>query len=114
MPVPSRSLPADTAGTTDAMLVARRALAELLGTALLVAAAVGSGIAAARLSPGDEGLQLLANAIVTGATLAVIIVVFGPSRAGTSTRSSPSPPASRARWPRGTWACTSSPRWRGA
>jgi arsenate reductase len=58
--------------------LARRALAELLGTGLLVTAVVGSGIAAAALSPGDVGLQLLENAIATAFALAVLILVFGP------------------------------------
>ena len=40
----------------------RRALAELLGTAFLVMAIIGSGIAATRLSPGQSGLQLLETA----------------------------------------------------
>ncbi len=56
----------------------RKALAELLGTAFLVVAVVGSGIAAQLLSPGDTGLQLLENAVATGAALAAIIVTFGP------------------------------------
>src|SRR5699024_4417045 len=47
--------------------LARKALAELLGTLLLVAAVVGSGIAAQRLSPHDTGLELLENAVATGA-----------------------------------------------
>ncbi|MGH9077838.1 MAG: aquaporin family protein, partial [Acidimicrobiales bacterium] len=42
-----------------------RILAEFLGTGLLVAAVVGSGIAAARLSPGDVGLELLENTVAT-------------------------------------------------
>ncbi len=58
--------------------LARKALAELIGTALLVAAVVGSGIAAARLSPSDVGLQLLENSLVTGAALVAIIVAVGP------------------------------------
>ena len=45
----------------------RQALAELLGTALLVMAIIGSGIAASRLSPGNVGLELLENAVATGA-----------------------------------------------
>jgi glycerol uptake facilitator-like aquaporin len=57
---------------------ARRALAELLGTAFLVAAVVGSGIAAQRLSPGDTGLQLLENSIATGAVLVALILAFQP------------------------------------
>ena len=43
----------------------REALAELVGTVFLVAAVVGSGIAATRLSPGEPGLQLLENSLVT-------------------------------------------------
>jgi glycerol uptake facilitator-like aquaporin len=56
----------------------RRLTAEFLGTGLLVTAVVGSGIAAARLSPGDVGLQLLENALATAAALAVLILVLGP------------------------------------
>jgi glycerol uptake facilitator-like aquaporin len=47
----------------------RRLLAEFLGTALLVTVVVGSGIAAAQLSPEDVGLQLLQNSTATAATL---------------------------------------------
>jgi len=57
--------------------LARRATAELVGTALLVAVVIGSGIAAQRLSPGDVGLQLLENAIATGAGLVALILAFG-------------------------------------
>jgi glycerol uptake facilitator-like aquaporin len=56
----------------------RRALAEFLGTGLLVAVVVGSGIMAARLSPGDTGLELLENALATVAGLAVLIALLGP------------------------------------
>jgi glycerol uptake facilitator-like aquaporin len=56
----------------------RRLAAEALGTGLLVTAVVGSGIAAARLSPSDVGLQLAENAAATGAALAVIILLVGP------------------------------------
>ena len=56
----------------------RRALAELIGTAFLLAAVVGSGIAAAQLSPADTGLQLLEAALATGAALAAIILAVGP------------------------------------
>ncbi|MHB8452760.1 MAG: aquaporin [Mycobacteriales bacterium] len=55
----------------------RRLLAEFLGAGLLVAVVVGSGIAAQTLSR-DVGLQLLENAVVTAAGLAVLILVFGP------------------------------------
>ncbi len=58
--------------------LARGALAELLGTMLLVTTVVGSGIAAQRLSPDDAGLQLLENALVTGAVLVALIVALGP------------------------------------
>ncbi len=57
-----RALPAAT--------LARQAVAELVGTAFLVMAVVGSGVAASRLSPDDVGLQLLQNSLVTGAALA--------------------------------------------
>jgi arsenate reductase len=58
--------------------LARRASAECAGTGLLVAAVVGSGIAAARLSPHDVGLQLLENAVATALTLGALILTFGP------------------------------------
>ena len=60
------------------MTLARRASAELLGTAFLVAAVVGSGIAASRLSPDDVGLQLLENSLVTGAALVALILALQP------------------------------------
>ena len=56
----------------------RRLFAELLGTALLVAVVVGSGIAAERLSPGDVGLQLLENSTATVLGLTVLILLLGP------------------------------------
>jgi len=54
-----------------------RALAEGLGTGLLVVAVVGSGIAAQRLSPDDVGLQLLENSTATALALVALIVTFG-------------------------------------
>jgi glycerol uptake facilitator-like aquaporin len=57
---------------------ARRVSAEFAGTALLVTAVVGSGIAAARLSPHDVGLQLLENALATALALGALILMFGP------------------------------------
>ena len=60
----------------------RPLLAELMGTALLVTVVVGSGIAAARLSPSDGGLQLLENSTATVFGLAVLILVFGPVSGG--------------------------------
>ena len=57
----------------------RRAIvAEALGTALLVATVVGSGIMAERLSGGNVGVALLANAIATGGGLYALITMFGP------------------------------------
>ena len=56
----------------------RRALAEFVGTALLVTAVVGSGIMAARLSPTDVGLQLLENSVATAFALGALILTFGP------------------------------------
>ncbi len=58
--------------------LARRALAELVGTAFLVAAVIGSGIAAVRLSPNDVGLQLLENSLITGAALVALILGLQP------------------------------------
>jgi glycerol uptake facilitator-like aquaporin len=56
----------------------RSLLAEFVGTALLVTVVVGSGIAAAQLSPDDVGLQLLENSTATVFGLAVLILMFGP------------------------------------
>jgi glycerol uptake facilitator-like aquaporin len=69
--------PAPAAAVGQAPL-ARRLLAEFLGTALLVAVVVGSGIAAQQLSPHDIGLQLLENSTATVFGLAVLILMFGP------------------------------------
>lgn len=60
-------------------MLARKALAEFVGTTLLLIAVVGSGIAAERLSPGDAGLQLLVNALASGAALTAIILAVGPA-----------------------------------
>ena len=60
------------------MTLARRAAAELVGTAFLLMAVIGSGIAASRLSPDDVGLQLLENALVTGAALTALILALQP------------------------------------
>ena len=62
--------------------LSRRLTAELLGSAFLTAAVIGSGIAAANLSPGDTGLQLLENAAATAAALFTIILMFGPVSGG--------------------------------
>jgi len=57
--------------------LARRVLAEALGSALLIVAVIGSGIMATRLSPDDVGLQLLENAIATGGALVGLILMMG-------------------------------------
>lgn len=57
--------------------LSRRLLAEYLGSALLAATVIGSGIAASKLSPADTGLALLENAAATGAGLFAIILMFG-------------------------------------
>ena len=62
--------------------LARRLLAEFLGSAFLAAVVIGSGIAAASLSPGDVGLQLFENAAATAAGLFTIILMFGPVSGG--------------------------------
>ena len=61
--------------TSDAL---RADAAEAIGTALLLAAVVGSGIMAERLAGGNVALALLANAIATGGALAALIATFGP------------------------------------
>jgi len=58
--------------------LARRALAEFCGTAFLVTVVVGSGIAAASLSPRDVGLRLFENAFATALGLAVLVLMIGP------------------------------------
>jgi glycerol uptake facilitator-like aquaporin len=56
----------------------RRIVAEVIGTAMLLAAVVGSGIMADRLSGGNQAIALLANTIATGAVLIALILTFGP------------------------------------
>lgn len=64
--------------TEPALALPRRLFAEFLGTGLLVAVVVGSGIAAQQLSPNDVGIQLLENSTATVFGLAVLILLFGP------------------------------------
>ncbi len=56
----------------------RRAVAEALGTAFLLAAVVGSGIMGERLAGGNAAIALLANTLATGAMLVTLILTFGP------------------------------------
>ena len=58
--------------------LAQRGVAECLGTAFLLAAVVGSGVMAAKLSEGNGALALLCNTLPTGAILTVLILTFGP------------------------------------
>lgn len=60
------------------LTLTRSAVAEFLGTGLLVAIVVGSGIAAQTLSPNDVGVQLLENSLATALGLAVLILTLGP------------------------------------
>ena len=60
----------------------RRLAAEFAGSAFLAAVVIGSGTAAARLSPGNSGLELLENAAATAAGLFAIILMFGPVSGG--------------------------------
>src|SRR5579872_3314579 len=62
--------------------LARRLAAECLGSALLAALVIGSGIAAQHLSRTDAGLELLENAAATAAGLYAIILMFGPVSGG--------------------------------
>jgi glycerol uptake facilitator-like aquaporin len=57
--------------------LAKRAVAEFVGTALLLAGVVGSGIMAERLSAGNTAVALLANTLATGGVLVAIILAFG-------------------------------------
>ncbi|WP_296667762.1 MIP/aquaporin family protein [Demequina sp.] len=58
--------------------IGRKVAAEFVGTAFLVAAVIGSGVMATRLSPDDVGLQLLQNSIATGAVLVALILALQP------------------------------------
>jgi glycerol uptake facilitator-like aquaporin len=58
--------------------LARRATAETIGTAMLLAAVVGSGIMGERLAGGNVAIALLANTVATGAALVALILTFGP------------------------------------
>ncbi|HLY34186.1 MAG TPA: MIP/aquaporin family protein [Jatrophihabitantaceae bacterium] len=69
-------MPAAPASTP--LSLARRLVAEFVGTGLLVAVVVGSGIAAQHLSPNDVGIELFENSTATVFGLAVLILMFGP------------------------------------
>ena len=60
------------------MTLLKRSITEAIGTAFLLAAVVGSGIMAERLSGGNHAIALLANTIATGAILTCLIAALGP------------------------------------
>src|SRR3989442_6943499 len=98
--------------TAQRFTVARRLTAEAVGTALLLAAVVGSSIMGERLFGGSVGLALLANTLATGAALVALILTFGPisgahfNRAVTLADASPG--RIPWRWCPGTWRAQSS------
>jgi glycerol uptake facilitator-like aquaporin len=63
--------------TSSPFSLSRRLVAEFIGTALLVAVVVGSGIMGERLAGGNEAIALLGNTVATGAALTVLILIFG-------------------------------------
>ncbi len=69
---------AEMTARTTAVDLPRRLVAEGLGTAMLLAVVVGSGIMGERLSGGNDALALLGNAVATGAALVVLITALGP------------------------------------
>jgi glycerol uptake facilitator-like aquaporin len=68
-----------SAKATDGIDLSRRAVAEGLGTALLLATVIGSGIMGERLSGGNVAIALLANTLATGAGLVALILTFSPT-----------------------------------
>jgi glycerol uptake facilitator-like aquaporin len=62
----------------ERMSLARRATAEAVGSAMLLAAVIGSGIMGERLAEGNAAIALLANTLATGAMLVALILTFGP------------------------------------
>ena len=69
---------APQAAVPERMSLSRRVVAEMLGTAFLLAAVVGSGIMGERLAGGNIAIALLANTLATGAALPTLIFTFGP------------------------------------
>ena len=93
------------------MTLGRAAAAEAIGTALLLAIVVGSGIMGERLSQGNAAVALLANSIATGAGLYSLIVIFGSGRLGGKHLGGTPPGTTRARLRAGSnlwslrWCC---------
>jgi glycerol uptake facilitator-like aquaporin len=67
---------------TEGPSLGRRLVAEMLGTAFLLAVVIGSGIMAERLAGGNVAIALLANTLATGAGLVALILTFGPISGG--------------------------------
>lgn len=67
-----------TAVTPPTTTLARRLVAEALGTAMLLAIVIGSGVMGERLAGGNDAIALLGNTLATGAGLAVLITIFAP------------------------------------
>ena len=70
----------------ESVTLARKAAAEAVGTALLLATVVGSGIMGEKLAGGNVAIALLANTLATGAGLVALILTFGPTSGRTSIR----------------------------
>jgi len=64
------------------MTLSRRIVAEVVGTAFLLAAVMGSGIMGEKLPGGNTAIALLANTLATGAILVTLIFTFGPISGG--------------------------------
>ena len=75
---PARPLDASLEPPLEAFDPVRRIAAEALGTALLLAVVVGSGIMGERLASGNAAIALMGNTLATGAALVVLITIFGP------------------------------------
>ncbi len=73
-----RAVGGSLSGLPADMSLARRLVAECLGTALLLSIVVGSGIMGERLAGGNDAIALLGNTVATGAGLVVLIQMFGP------------------------------------
>src|SRR5688572_16794299 len=79
---PGEDPAARRAGRVQVISLPRRIVAEGVGTALLLAAIVGSGVMAERLADGNGAIALLANTIATAAALIALILAFGPISGG--------------------------------
>jgi len=80
-----------------------RLIAELVGTAFLLAAVVGSGIMGERLAGGNVAIALLANTIATGAALVALILTFGPISGAHFNHSEASVPRTYRAWLERSW-----------